>query len=761
MPSMPSDDESTAHTIGPAMGKDKNNHLRSILGWRGLLAEEVPRTRALIFLLQIILSVTLTFTQLGFAGVELAGSNYFYLIVLLVPIAIVPLLLGTVAGTAFGCIAGSTLLLHAYIMPLNYYEFVLVTPATSIGLLTLCGFVQGVLYAWLLPRRSTLIKQTLLVGIACVVVSWMCSIGFAFYGAYLQNQGILDGVLADLILSADYALNTDSATAVRIALLGISTQAWMDAALMAIASETFYYAFVKLWEMRDGLQLRLLFGMWLFNAVAAVSMIVAVISFVSISIHLLGTAESDMRYEANYLSTQMGIWGQAPELESTPYAELLQGHAPDTDGIVFVLADDQVLMTNSTLFPKGARIDSLVDKDVLDTIEASTRDDEVKRFFLASALSGPNANAQESNAMQMAYMYAANANGHTIVLLMPAKLVFAERFGAMGEVFVGIVLMAVMVYALVFYLLGQVVGRHVNKTNEVLARITEGDLNARVSVDGAREFRKLSAGINTTVDALDGWIKEAETRMDSELAAARAIQEAALPRAFPPASATSPFDVFASMDPAKEVGGDFYDFFLIGNADEHAGKLGFMIADVSDKGVPAALFMMKAKALIHENMEDGAPLCEAVEHANVQLCEGNSSFMFVTAWIGVLDYGTRRVEYVNAGHNPPLLWRKDQGAWEWLEEASGPPLGIAELPYPSQMLACAADDALFLYTDGVSEAQSESVELYGEDRLEALLQGIDEPQAQELVETVRQDVARFAAGAEQSDDITMLALKIR
>ena len=186
--------------------------------------------------------------------------------------------------------------------------------------------------------------------------------------------------------------------------------------------------------------------------------------------------------------------------------------------------------------------------------------------------------------------------------------------------------------------------------------------------------------------------------MDAELAAAKTIQESALPRVVPPYPDILKFDVYATMGAAKEVGGDFYDFFLIGDGcTPEAGKLGFVMADVSGKGVPAALFMTKAKTQLRDYMESGMELGEAVENANRQLVDGNDAGMFVTAWAGVLDYATGRVDFVNAGHNPPLLWQSEPGAggssergsWRWLAERSGMPLGLFDgFPYEAHSVEC-------------------------------------------------------------------------
>ena len=302
--------------------------------------------------------------------------------------------------------------------------------------------------------------------------------------------------------------------------------------------------------------------------------------------------------------------------------------------------------------------------------------------------------------------------------------------------------------------------QRIYETNTSLSRITSGDLDEVVNVRGTREFESLSNGINETVQALKGWISEAESRMDAELATAKEIQESALPRIFPPYPDILKFDVYAIMNPAREVGGDFYDFFLIGDdCDGEHGKLGFVIADVSGKGVPAALFMMKAKTQIRDYVESGMELGEAVENANRQLCDGNDAGMFVTAFVGVYDYANGHVDFVNAGHNPPLLWQETD--WRWLTEKSGLPLGLFEgLPYKAYSVDCKIGDQFLIYTDGVTEAMDVDGVLYGEEQLIKLARANYPLHPRELIECVRRDVARHSTGAIQSDDITILALEV-
>ena len=207
------------------------------------------------------------------------------------------------------------------------------------------------------------------------------------------------------------------------------------------------------------------------------------------------------------------------------------------------------------------------------------------------------------------------------------------------------------------------------------------------------------------------------------------------------------------MTPAREVGGDFYDFFL---TDENT--VAFLVADVSGKGIPGALFMMAAKAELDNFLKTGVDVDEAVKRSNERLCEGNDADMFVTAWVGKLDYRTGTVTFVNAGHNPPLL--RHDGEWTWLRQKSGLFMGSFETAkYKSFQLTLQPGDELLVYSDGVNEAFSADGVEYGNDQLEAFVAAHSELGPQELVDALRADVARWAEGAEQSDDITILALE--
>ena len=240
-----------------------------------------------------------------------------------------------------------------------------------------------------------------------------------------------------------------------------------------------------------------------------------------------------------------------------------------------------------------------------------------------------------------------------------------------------------------------------------------------------------------------------DARRLKDMGLAQTIQHSALPSRFPE---EEDFRVYARMDAAKVVGGDFYDFFTL-----PSGELVFLVADVSGKSVPGAMFMMQAKMAIRSCFFSvGADVVAAITDANARLCENNVAEMFVTAWVGVYDRKSRTVRFVNAGHNPPIIKRAD-GSVEWVRTRPGPPLAAIEVAkYRIETLSLGKGDTIVLYTDGVTEAADAGLELYGERRLETVVTASD----WRVVEAIRADVDRFAAGAEQADDITLLALDV-
>ena len=244
-------------------------------------------------------------------------------------------------------------------------------------------------------------------------------------------------------------------------------------------------------------------------------------------------------------------------------------------------------------------------------------------------------------------------------------------------------------------------------------------------------------------------------RQEKDLEMANTIQLSALPNVFPPFPDELSVDIYAQMATAKEVGGDFYDFYFTG-----PNHVCFLVADVSGKGIPAALFMMRAKALLKSAAQTGRPIAEVVNDANDALCEGNEANMFVTAWIGDLDLATGHVTYVNAGHNPPLV-RAPDGTATYLRSRSGLVLGaMSGIKYRAQELQLQPGQSLYLYTDGVTEQPDVQNELFGEDRLQKIVSDGSLSQ-RTLLARVQQAVTSHGAEVEQADDCTQLEIRYR
>ena len=346
------------------------------------------------------------------------------------------------------------------------------------------------------------------------------------------------------------------------------------------------------------------------------------------------------------------------------------------------------------------------------------------------------------------------SEGYYIVAVMPLEeAMFSRDISVYITVFMEFVVFG-MLFIVVYFLIKKLVVDNMVKINKSLAMITGGNLDTVVNVRTNEEFASLSDDINSTVVTLKHYIAEAAARIDRELEFARSIQHSAIPSVFPPYPGHSEFDIYATMDTAKEVGGDFYDFYFVGE-----NRLGFLIADVSGKGIPAAMFMMTAKTIIKGYAESGKPVDEVFTTANEKLCESNDAGMFVTAWMGVLDTVTGKVEFANAGHNPPLV-RHAGGGFEYLRSKPCFILaGMDGIKYRKNEFTLAPGDEIYLYTDGVTEATDSENNLYGEERLLALLNSMGDLSGEEICRAVKADIDAFVGDAPQFDDITMLYLK--
>lgn len=344
--------------------------------------------------------------------------------------------------------------------------------------------------------------------------------------------------------------------------------------------------------------------------------------------------------------------------------------------------------------------------------------------------------------------------GYIIVAVMPQSEAALSRNVAVGVTTAMQIVIFAALFIMIYVLVKKLVVNNILKINGSLAAITEGKLDTVVDVRSHEEFAALSDDINSTVDTLKRYISDAEARIDAELAFAKAIQHSALPSIFPPYPNRKEFSIWACMDTAKEVGGDFYDFYFV---DEDT--LAFLIADVSGKGIPAAMFMMQAKTLMKSYAESGMGAAEVLTQANNKLCESNDADMFVTVWMGYLNTRTGEVTYANAGHNPPLVCHAD-GRVDYVKSRPGLVLaGMEGIRYRVNSIQLEKGDALYLYTDGVTEATNADNALYGETRLLNIVSKDPKADPRTLCEAVKEDVDSFVAEAPQFDDITMLCLK--
>lgn len=293
--------------------------------------------------------------------------------------------------------------------------------------------------------------------------------------------------------------------------------------------------------------------------------------------------------------------------------------------------------------------------------------------------------------------------------------------------------------------------------------IGEGNFSSRIDINSDDELGDLSKSFNKMAENLSLYIENLKIttaekeKIHSELMVAKRIQRSMLPCIFPAFPNRHDFDIYAVMDPAREVGGDFYDFFFTDK-----NHLALVIADVSGKGVSAALFMVTAKILIKNQLQTGDSPEKALEKVNKKLCENNNEGMFVTAFIGLIDIETGEFSFSNAGHNPPLIYKNRTHRYEFIHSPKGFVLGgMSDSKYSIDKIFLEREDSLFLYTDGVTEAMNPNGELFSKERLQNIL---NNPLNQKLkiadtIKHMRNEINKFADGAERADDITMLAFK--
>jgi len=351
-------------------------------------------------------------------------------------------------------------------------------------------------------------------------------------------------------------------------------------------------------------------------------------------------------------------------------------------------------------------------------------------------------------------------NGWLLSVQIPENEMFTQVtrqniiFSTIMEISFGLLLV------LVFLLISRFINAPIKKLTKGVSQIALGNLDMKIDIDSkdeigqlAKTFNKMTSDLKKSIDE-NVHEREEKKRINTELSIAREIQLSFLKKNVMEFNQRNEFEIFADMNAAKEVGGDIYDFFLIDN-----DNLAVFIADVSGKGIPASLFMVRTKTLINNISYDKSPK-EVLEAVNKSLSVNNDACIFVTAIFGVYNIKTGKFTFVNAGHNPPLLKKKD-GLFEYIN--TKPQLVLAvmnDTKYNEEEIILGKGDTLYFYTDGVTEAMNAEKELFGEDRLKEALNKYRSSYPNDLIYCIKGEVDNFTKGAEQSDDIAMLSLRI-
>ncbi|MFH1914745.1 MAG: SpoIIE family protein phosphatase [Pseudomonadota bacterium] len=350
--------------------------------------------------------------------------------------------------------------------------------------------------------------------------------------------------------------------------------------------------------------------------------------------------------------------------------------------------------------------------------------------------------------------------GWSLGVLFPRSEMLAEVH-RLSNVMALIGLTGFALLALVIIYIARRITRPLTELSQSALEIASGNLDLMLpEVRTNDEVGDLAGSFKVMTDSLKEYIANlttataAKERIESELRIAREIQMGILPKLFPAFPERTEFEVFASIEPAKEVGGDLYDFFFVDQT-----HFCFLVGDVSGKGVPAAFFMAVTKTLLKVVAENNLDPGQILTKVNADLAAENESCMFVTLFLAIIDIETGETSYANAGHNPPIHLPCG-GEPCWVPPLGEPVAGVMDgMEYSTRTMVMAPGDILFIYTDGVTEAMDPEQALYSDERLMRTVTETAERLAPALVRTVNDSVAAFARGAEPSDDITMLAMQ--
>jgi len=345
----------------------------------------------------------------------------------------------------------------------------------------------------------------------------------------------------------------------------------------------------------------------------------------------------------------------------------------------------------------------------------------------------------------------------TLVIVFPIDELFASLHH-MSIIYILLASIGAFMLTITMIIISRRVTGPLRELIHVTDEIAKGNFNKKISLPkNCDEIYKLSYTIETMQKAIVKYIEDLkivtieQQKIDSELEIAQSIQMSMLPKKLPHKNVK----LQAMLKPAKAVGGDFYDFFFI---DEES--LCFAIADVSGKGVPAAMFMSVTMSYLRAYSRTGLSASELVTKLNNTIASNNDANMFVTIFLGILNIKTGKLNYVNAGHNEPYLLKSKSKYYEKIHSVGNTVVGAVEdLNYKDETILLDTNAKLFLYTDGVTEAFSKSDELFGDARLIEALNKIDLSNQDEIVQSIEKEISEFTLGCEQSDDITMIHLE--
>ncbi|MBR6126406.1 SpoIIE family protein phosphatase [bacterium] len=343
-------------------------------------------------------------------------------------------------------------------------------------------------------------------------------------------------------------------------------------------------------------------------------------------------------------------------------------------------------------------------------------------------------------------------NGMVLVICVPKTEVFKEIDHFYINMFVVLILIGFIIPALLYLSMNKYIINPIGKLINIAKKVGNGE-DVNIKIENPEEFAQLAATYDKMTKDIKA-ITHERAKINSELSIAKSIQASSLPSKFPPFPDRKEFEIFASMEPAKEVGGDFYDFFFI-----NKNEFMFLIADVSGKGVPAALFMMTVKTLLNNLSQIGYSPKDFIQSVNKKVYQTNKEGFFVTMLAGIVNVKTGKITLINCGHNPPLI-KRQSGEYEYLNLTSNVPLGVFEdMDFELYETVLNPEDVVYTYTDGITEATNINNELFGEKRLQDVLNNIEETDPTIISHKVKAELGKYTDSAPQSDDITMLVFK--